>query len=99
MQTTLVLNPKFVIVTVPGVPMVTAAPTTVDGTPPVVDTLKEGLAAIKPFTVKFPPSVELPTVSIDPIAKFAVESMDNSFLLVVKLKIHFSGETKVSIVG
>ena len=73
----------------------------VEGVPPAVATHREakGLAAIKPFTVRLPPIAQLLNASIVPIDKIAAESMDNSFLLVAKLKIHFSGETKVSIFG
>ncbi len=87
---------------VPGVPIVIGfVVVPVLGVPPDVKTLRltQGLAAIKPLTVRFPPIVEILDASIDPIDKSAVESMDNALIPDNIFKSHFSGETKESITG
>ena len=49
------------------------------------------------FVLRSPPAVIALVTLIEPIAKVAVVSIDNSFLLVVKLKTFLFGDIKVSI--
>ena len=55
-QTAAVSDPRFVKVTVPGVPTVTVEPLTVDAVPPVVVTLRDmyGFADKYPVSTRFP---------------------------------------------
>ena len=72
MQTVVVLYPRCVRVTVPGVPNVTVEPLVVEGVPPLVAILSDmyGFAHKKlatersPFTVKFLLAVVDPTTTL-----------------------------------